>query len=590
LNFHSGLNHSRQLAQNAARQAYHEPGPDRLPVRARLHKRRKPDAENDAKDTLDTCAHALTGNGGVIRKVACSIGHTSHRRRRHILLNYICFDSRDLERPWGRSPPEGRQRPYLGFLRYLDRLVGEGKAAHARLDAQDVVVDGEHLLQGEVRLGSGAARLQVHGHLGVVNAREVASAGRLVLLRLQGEGVGVDARVRGAGVVQQGHVLVEVLAQLLLEAVLAVEHQLELVQRAHLLGGVGAVALLHPVAVGNAGDVGQQVRAANLVGQHSRAAESSGDGGHLDGRRVGGEVPQGVGVGRARGVRVGVAPDQLLHRVVEGQADQGGTRLGRAGDGVTAGVLHLLNQVLVALLGEAAALLGVQVHVVGPHLNGVGAEVVLVVGGQVEVQAHLVVLQGNQRQVQARVAVEEEQQRQVHLGTGGGRRGQGGRGQLAVVDLVALTQEALGVQAEPGLVVLVNALATDGQLNGSDGTLSHPAAINLGVGGRAVSQSDGGRGQGNVHVADQVAVAGDGHGHTAAVGGRAVHRLLDHLHGEVGVTLVHRLEEGHLGLTRQINILSTVSHELHKSTCHDCLVLVAEKKIYALNTHWNFLN
>ncbi len=233
-------------------------------------------------------------------------------------------------------------------------------------------------------------------------------------------------------------------------------------------------------------------------------------------------------------------------------------------------MLHLLDQVLVTLLGEAATLLSVQVHVVGPHLEGVGrAEVAGVVGGQVEVQAHLVVLQGDQGQVQAGVAVEEEQQRQVHLGwgqsRGGSRQGVGHGGHLAPGVLVGLIQEHLGVQAPPGLVVLVDALTTDGQLNGGNGTLGHPVGVEVGVVGR---QNVGGGGQSHVHVADQVAVAGNGHGHTAAAAGRAVRRLLDQLHREVGVALVHGLEESHLGVTGQVNVLSAVRNQLHKSSRH----------------------
>jgi hypothetical protein len=45
------------------------------------------------------------------------------------------------------------------------------------------------------------------------------------------------------------------------------------------------------------------------------------------------------------------------------------------------------------------------------------------------------------------------------------------------------------------------------------------------------------------------------------------------------VALVHRLEESHLGLARQVHILSAVRNELHKSSGHDRLVLVPEKKI-----------
>jgi hypothetical protein len=35
------------------------------------------------------------------------------------------------------------------------------------------------------------------------------------------------------------------------------------------------------------------------------------------------------------------------------------------------------------------------------------------------------------------------------------------------------------------------------------------------------------------------------------------------------VTAVHQLEEGNLGITGQIHVLSTIRHELHKSpSCH----------------------
>jgi len=71
-----------------------------------------------------------------------------------------------------------------------------------------------------------------------------------------------------------------------------------------------------------------------------------------------------------------------------------------------------------------------------------------------------------------------------------------------------------------------------------------------------------------VHVADQVTVAGNGHGHATAAAGGTVGGLLDQLHRKVGVTLVHRLEESHLGVTGEVNVLSAVSNKLHKSTRH----------------------
>jgi len=478
--------------------------------------------------------------------------------------------------------PKAGPKPFCIYFAYSQkrRLVAECKAAHARLDAQNVVVHCEHLLD----VGQ-TASLEGNPHLSVINAGEVASAGWLVLLWLQGEGVHVDAGHGVAGVVVVWLHLVEVLAVLLLEAILAVEDQLELVQRTHLVATVGGCASLDcalldealvadggAVLVGEAsGASDQQVGVSVLVGQHEvvgGAAERVGHG-HVHVGWVGAEVPHGVQVGG--GGAVLVAPHQLLHGVVVGQTDQLGGALGQCADGVTAGVLHLLNQVLVALLGEAAALLSVQVHVVGPHLKHRLGEVGVEVGGQVEVEADLVVLQSNQWQVQAWVAVEEKQQRQVHTVSRGAGRGQAGTncgGHLAVLHLVILGKEDLGVQTPPGLEVLVNALTTDGQLNGCDRTLGDPAHIGLGVVGGQVGLSEGVGRKGHVHVADQIAVAGNGHGHTSGRCGGTVHGLLNVLHREVGVTLVHRLEEGNLGVTSQIHILSAISNELHKSTGH----------------------
>lgn len=85
----------------------------------------------------------------------------------------------------------------LGSVRYLNRgvathriflkekrlnLVGESKTTHTGLDTEHVVVGCEHV-ESCVVWGS------LHGYfnLGVVNAREVAGASRLVLLGLKSE-------------------------------------------------------------------------------------------------------------------------------------------------------------------------------------------------------------------------------------------------------------------------------------------------------------------------------------------------------------------------------------------------------------------
>ena len=464
--------------------------------------------------------------------------------------------------------------------------IAEGQATHARLDTQDVVVHREQLLQGRLVVG-----LHLHGHLSVVNAREVAGAGRLVLLRLQGEGVHVDAGVWSAGVVVERLHCVEVVAVLLLEAVLTVQDHLEQVQGTNLHAWGSATqelgTLLDPEGVTREGVAAQTEGACDRVGsghQHWNASRVGQDVvvGSLQQQHVGrdvhvacgcAEVPHGILLRVGGGVGVGVAPHQLLHWVVEGQTDQlDGALSAGCGQLVTACVLHLLNQVLVTLLGEAAALLRVQVHIVSPHLKGIGcAEVVGVVGRQVEVQAHLVVLEGDQGQVQTWVAVEEEEQREVHLGRrqsnscSGVCEGVGHCCHLAPRVLVGLIQEHLSVQAPPCLVVLVDALTTDRQLNGGNGTLSHPVGVVVVV----VGCQNVGRGcQGDVHVADQVTVAGNGDGHATAAAWGAVRRLLDQLHCEVGVTLVHRLEESHLRVTCKVNVLCAVGNKLHKSSRH----------------------
>jgi len=103
---------------------------------------------------------------------------------------------------------------------------------HSTLYTKDVVVDGEELL--EVVVGWVLTVLDPDLHLGIVNAREVAGTGGLVLLWVKGKGVRVDSGVGVPGVVVEWLNLVEVLASLLLEAVLAVENELELVKGTNL--------------------------------------------------------------------------------------------------------------------------------------------------------------------------------------------------------------------------------------------------------------------------------------------------------------------------------------------------------------------
>ena len=185
---------------------------------------------------------------------------------------------------------------------------------HSRLDAQHVVVDCEHaLLQGR------HTWFEDNLDLGIVDAREVAGAGWLVLLWLQCEGIAVNAWVGVAGVVVVWLGDVEVLAWLLGEAILAVENQLEVVQGTHLdtqgtcgrcsCCGVCGYTILGPHAVG-AEDVSNQavgtlvisgedmggtddVTLSEVVGQ-GKVIQVGGD---VHVGAVGGEIPHGVVLG-----------------------------------------------------------------------------------------------------------------------------------------------------------------------------------------------------------------------------------------------------------------------------------------------------
>jgi hypothetical protein len=366
--------------------------------------------------------------------------------------------------------------------------------------------------------------------LRVIDPGEVAGTGGLMLLGLEREGVRVHPGVGGAGVVVVGLHLVEVLTLLFLETVLAVENKLE--------GGQGTRNFLSET-LGTTNVTNREERHTGLGGGHESVTREDGIGVGLENNISrtweGGEVPEGGGNVSRRGVVE--APHELLNGVVVRQALVLG-RTGR-GDGVGASVLNLLDQVFVTLLGEAATLFGVQVHVVGPHLEGG-------------------VVKGNQRQVQTGVAVEEEDQGQVH--SLAGRTS----GHLTPRSLLGFVQVKLRVQTPPSLVVFVNALTTDGQLSGSDGTLRNPVSII--TSGRTSVGSAGL--EFDVHVTDEITVTGDSHGHATVGGGGTVDGLLDVLHREVGVALVNRLEEGHFRVSGKVDVLSAVSYELHETTSH----------------------
>ena len=122
-------------------------------------------------------------------------------------------------------------------------LIAVGYARHAAHHAQHVVVNRIDTDLGSVGSRNRGGRENKLEH-SVVNAREVARPGRLVLLGPQGKGVHVDASVRRTRVVLEGLDDIKVGSLTLGEAILSVELELGsddgvLSPAVHVKGGLG---------------------------------------------------------------------------------------------------------------------------------------------------------------------------------------------------------------------------------------------------------------------------------------------------------------------------------------------------------------
>ncbi len=276
-------------------------------------------------------------------------------------------------------------------------------------------------------------------------------------------------------------------------------------------------------------------------------------------------------------------PDKLLTRVVEVELDLVAGR----GDGFTTSELEGLNQVLVGNLGELAALISVEVDVVdveGGSDEASGGNTVThrvetrdgVVPAHVaelvelEVDTNLVVLEGNQREGEAGVAVEPELEGDVEgVLRGAAEELLGGVGDtstavgiasrptvdegvdegrdvtdhLGVTSLLAGLLGELVPEVEPLTVVLVNALATNLNLDGGDQVVTRPVEpTELGTRGIRGNRH-GGEGGLEVHTVDEVTVALDSASHLLAEVRGTVERVLNGLHGEVGVAAIDLLKD-----------------------------------------------
>ena len=441
-------------------------------------------------------------------------------------------------------------------------LVRVGKAAHARHDTEDVVVGRVDTDLGSLGARDGGVREdKLEG--GVVNAREIARARRLVLLRAKGERVDVDARVRGAGVRLERLDKVEVGALTLREAVLAVKLELGgddrvLAPAVHVKSRLGedegarirnrratSTNARHPTELTTrgrsveGGGVGSNINSTGVLEETRSVDERVGGGGgrgitterhdgvreSIDGvgviERLGakGLVEHGVSLKRGTVVNILVRlddPDKLLARVVEVELNL----VGRRTDRLIAGELELLDEVLVRVLGHAAALVGVKEDVVNVERGGnkrlvvrlgnlggssssrveaVDSPEALVNRAKVEVNLDLVVLEGDERKRKARVAAVPELERHVEGGlregvargadllggirvaravnVGETRVGEVGKlggvaNHLVVTTLLLLGESELVPDVHPVAVLAVNALATNLNLNGLDKLLS----------------------------------------------------------------------------------------------------------------------
>ena len=309
------------------------------------------------------------------------------------------------------------------------------------MDSEDVVVRREHV---EGLLAPTSNR---NGDLRVVDSGEVTCTRWLMLFWLERKRVRVDPWHWGGGVVDEWLDLVKVLTALFLESVLAVEDQLEGSQ------WTGCVFI--------------ELREA-IQGWRTRGRWRDRDIRILDRSNIGSDnnwrackVPH-VGTDVS-------TPHQFLDWVIVRQSDLlGGVSVGQ---GVSASVLDLFDQVFMTLLCESSTLFSVEVDVVTPHLQGgkVGTEI----GGQVQVNSDFVVLQGNQWQGQSWVSVKEKDQWQINC-TRFGRRSH-----LTVVQLLGFVHVQFRVQSPPLLVVLVDSLTTDGQFDSGDRGFRDPRIFRI---------------------------------------------------------------------------------------------------------------
>ncbi len=270
-------------------------------------------------------------------------------------------------------------------------------------------------------------------------------------------------------------------------------------------------------------------------------------------------------------------PEKGLGRVVEVKADLAGV----SRQSLLTSELKLLDQVLVRGLGEALALLRVEVDVVDKKLSLVETESKILDGDvlgdntlisttEVEVDTDVVVLEGDERKGKTVIPVAEELQRNIQQG-----------GIVVAVESVQLLgvtdhdivttaladrQGKLLPDGKPLTVLAVNTRTTNAQLdliNKGVADTANPSPLLLIITSVTAGQDDT-----KVHLGDQITITGDRGRDTTTEVWVTREGLLDSLDGKVGVSAVDNLEESNLRVTSQVNILGTIGDKLHKSSSH----------------------
>ncbi len=476
-------------------------------------------------------------------------------------------------------------------------LVRVRQPAHARHDTEDVVVDGVQAEEERVRLvGVGTkvarrlrlarARHAVKDKRGVVNAREVARSGRLVVLGLDRKRIDVDRVVETTALTHD--IAHSGILQSTLASRLCGSRRRELRLRVILVRSVIGVrrrntlsAHVQPatrvVLLGL--DLPEVVTLTLIKAVLSVELQASlvDDVVLRKGRRRG--TPRAI-----QAVGILDDPDQLLDRVVQRQVN---TRR-RVRDGLVLVVLELLDEVLVALLGKTTALLRVELDLVnlerrrqvrGGEVNTCRRRALDQVLGIVEddVEADLVVLEGDERESQARVAVEPELQRDIENTRATDARVGCRCRQRRRVHPVELDRLVRGrcerlPDVEPLTLLAIDDLATDLNLNLLEQEVAKTVLlivpVRLRIHERVASVADDRKLNLQVRLADQIRIAVDDGNDTLAERRSTREVDTERLHGEVRVTLLEDLPERDMRVARDVDILSPVGNKLKKSTCH----------------------